>query len=115
MSWSHTQGAVPRTRRPHFHREPTGPPRKGLAPALSATPEGSAVESRQDLAVVSAAMAELPEDLRAPVALVCIDGLSYKQAAEITGVPIGTVMSRLARARRELHARLHAPVTARGA
>jgi RNA polymerase sigma-70 factor, ECF subfamily len=38
--------------------------------------------------------------------LVCIDGASYKEAAEITGTPIGTVMSRLARARRELHERL---------
>ena len=40
------------------------------------------------------------------IALVCIDGLSYKEAAEITQTPIGTVMSRLARARRELHARV---------
>ena len=85
------------------------------AEEISGSDGRNVVESRQDLAAVSAAMAELPEDLRAPVALVCIDGLSYKQAAEITGVPIGTVMSRLARARRELHARLHAPVTARGA
>ena len=62
-------------------------------------------------------MAELPEDQRALVALVCIDGLSYKEAAEIIGAPIGTVMSRLARARRELYERLHAPraATARGA
>jgi RNA polymerase sigma-70 factor, ECF subfamily len=62
------------------------------------------VENRLSLAAVSAAMAKLPEDQRLLVALVCIDGVSYKQAAEITGVPIGTVMSRLARARRQLHA-----------
>jgi RNA polymerase sigma-70 factor, ECF subfamily len=75
------------------------------------------VESRRDLAAVGAAMAELPEDQRALVALVCIDGLSYKEAAKITGTPIGTVMSHLARARRELYARLHVPrtATARGA
>jgi RNA polymerase sigma-70 factor (ECF subfamily) len=66
------------------------------------------VESRLNLAAVAAAMAKLPEDQRVLVALVCIDGLSYKEAAEITGSPIGTVMSRLARARRELHARLEA-------
>jgi RNA polymerase sigma-70 factor, ECF subfamily len=69
----------------------------------------SVVESRLDLAAVAAAMTKLPEDQRVLVALVCIDGLSYKEAAEITGAPIGTVMSRLARARRELHSRLEAP------
>jgi RNA polymerase sigma-70 factor (ECF subfamily) len=70
-------------------------------------PDGRDVmESRLSLAAVSEAMAQLPEDQRVLVALVCIDGLSYKEAAEITGAPIGTVMSRLARARRQLHARL---------
>lgn len=70
-------------------------------------PDGrDVVESRLSLVAVSAAMAELPEDQRVLVALVCIDGLSYKEAAEITGAPIGTVMSRLARARRQLHVRL---------
>ena len=51
-------------------------------------------------------MGHLPAEQRVLIALVCIDGLSYKEAAEITQTPIGTVMSRLARARRELHARL---------
>ena len=51
-------------------------------------------------------MAHLADEQRMLIALVCIDGLSYKEAAEITDTPIGTVMSRLARARRELHARL---------
>jgi len=87
------------------------------AEEMSGSDGRKVVESRQDLAAVSAAMAELPEDQRTLVALVCIDGLSYKEAAEITGTPIGTVMSRLARARRELHARLQGPpaATARGA
>ena len=87
------------------------------AEEMSGSDGRKVVESRQDLAAVSAAMAELPEDQRALVALVCIDGLSYKEAAEITETPIGTVMSRLARARRELHARLQGPpaATARGA
>jgi RNA polymerase sigma-70 factor, ECF subfamily len=67
------------------------------------------VDSRLSLATVSAAMAELPEDQRVLVALVCIEGVSYKEAAELTGAPIGTVMSRLARARRQLHARLEGP------
>ena len=69
------------------------------------------VESRMSLAVVSAAMAQLPKDQRLLVALVCIEGVSYKEAAEITGAPIGTVMSRLARARRELHTRLEGPAS----
>lgn len=67
------------------------------------------IESRFTLKEVSEAMGHLPEDQRVLVALVCIDGLSYKEAAEITNVPIGTVMSRLARARRDLHGRLEAP------
>ena len=87
------------------------------AEEISGSDGRNVVESRQDLAAVGAAMAELPEDQRVLVALVCIDGLSYKEAAEITGTPIGTVMSRLARARRELHARLQGPsaATVRGA
>jgi RNA polymerase sigma-70 factor, ECF subfamily len=72
-----------------------------------AGPNGrSVVENRLTLDAVGAAMAYLPEEQRVLISLVCIDGLSYKEAAEVTQTPIGTVMSRLARARRELHARL---------
>jgi RNA polymerase sigma-70 factor, ECF subfamily len=77
------------------------------AAEVMAGPNGrSVVESRLTLDAVGAAMAYLPDDQRTLIALVCIDGHSYKEAAEITRTPIGTVMSRLARARRELHARL---------
>jgi RNA polymerase sigma-70 factor (ECF subfamily) len=76
------------------------------AEALAGPDGREVVESRLTLNAVSAAMAYLPNEQRMLIALVCIDGLSYKEAAEITETPIGTVMSRLARARRELHARL---------
>jgi RNA polymerase sigma-70 factor (ECF subfamily) len=67
------------------------------------------VESRLTLNAVSSAMDKLPPEQRVLVALVCVDGLSYKDASEVLNIPIGTVMSRLARARRELHARLEGP------
>jgi RNA polymerase sigma-70 factor (ECF subfamily) len=66
-------------------------------------------ESELTLQAVAAALGRLPAEQRAVVALVCIEGASYKEAAEIAGVPIGTVMSRLARARRALHDLLSRP------
>ena len=51
---------------------------------------------------VDQAMACLPEDQRLAVALVLIEGLPYKEAAQIIGVPMGTLTSRLARARQAL-------------
>jgi RNA polymerase sigma-70 factor, ECF subfamily len=48
---------------------------------------------------LSAVIAELPEEFREVLILRELEELSYRQIAEITGVPIGTVMSRLARAR----------------
>jgi len=55
---------------------------------------------------VEVAMTRLPEDQRAAVALVLIEGLSYKEAAHVMEVPIGTLTSRLARAREALQAML---------
>jgi RNA polymerase sigma-70 factor, ECF subfamily len=51
---------------------------------------------------VDQAMACLPEEQRLAVALVLIEGLPYKEAAQIIGVPMGTLTSRLARARQAL-------------
>lgn len=65
-------------------------------------------ESRITLSEVAGAIANLPPDQRIVVALVCVDGLSYKEAAEIVEVPIGTIMSWLARARVALGATLEA-------
>ena len=55
---------------------------------------------------VQKALAALPEEQRMAVALVLIEGLSYKEAAEVLEVPIGTVTSRLARGREALQAQL---------
>lgn len=52
--------------------------------------------------VVRAAIAQLPPEFREAIVLREMEGLAYKEIAEITGVRIGTVMSRLARGRRDL-------------
>lgn len=62
--------------------------------------------SPSDLLAVQDALASLPEEQRIAVALVLIEGLSYKEAADVLAVPIGTVTSRLARGREALQASL---------
>jgi RNA polymerase sigma-70 factor (ECF subfamily) len=52
------------------------------------------------------ALASLPEDQQTVLALVSIEGLSYAEAAKVMNVPVGTVMSRLARARRAVAAQV---------
>ncbi|HZS65080.1 MAG TPA: sigma factor-like helix-turn-helix DNA-binding protein, partial [Xanthobacteraceae bacterium] len=51
-------------------------------------------------------LASLAEEQRSVLLLVVLEGLSYREVAEVQGVPIGTVMSRLARARAQLKAYL---------
>jgi RNA polymerase sigma-70 factor, ECF subfamily len=63
--------------------------------------EGTAL-SRLVLAEVQQAIDRLPEEQREVLVLVCVEDLAYREAAEVLGVPLGTVMSRLARARRRL-------------
>ncbi len=58
--------------------------------------------SKLTLADVERAIAELPAEQREVLVLVCVEDLAYREAAEILGVPIGTVMSRLARARKRI-------------
>lgn len=64
------------------------------------------VEARMALREVQAAMAVLPAEQRMALLLVTVEGLSYREAAEVAAVPVGTIMSRLARARVALLAKL---------
>ena len=57
---------------------------------------------RADADVLRAALETLPLEFREAIVLRELEGLSYKEIAEVAGVPVGTVMSRLARARRQL-------------
>jgi RNA polymerase sigma-70 factor (ECF subfamily) len=58
---------------------------------------------------VQSALARLPEDQRLAVSLVLVEGLAYKDAADVLEVPIGTLTSRLARGREALQAMLRLP------
>lgn len=62
------------------------------------------LERKGTIEAVRAAIEALPVDFRDVVVLREMDGLPYKEIAEVTGAPIGTVMSRLARARQHLSA-----------
>ena len=64
-------------------------------------------ESRLTLNEVNRGIQRLSADQQVLIALVCVDGLSYKEAADVLDLPIGTVMSRLARARRALYIGIH--------
>jgi RNA polymerase sigma-70 factor, ECF subfamily len=60
------------------------------------------VEAQLTLKSVAQAIRELPDEHREVLILVCVEELSYRETAELLGIPIGTVMSRLARARKNL-------------
>jgi len=72
------------------------------------------VEARLALDEVRRAVDRLPADQRIALLLVTVDGLSYKEAAEVVRVPVGTIMSRLARARIALLQQLEAGGAMRG-
>ncbi|MGL4404334.1 MAG: RNA polymerase sigma factor [Notoacmeibacter sp.] len=78
---------------------------QGITIDIADVPEASVVDGVQQMESLElmkrtqVAMADLPDDQREVIMLVCVDDLTYREAAEIIGVPIGTVMSRLARAR----------------
>jgi RNA polymerase sigma-70 factor (ECF subfamily) len=68
----------------------------------NADASGTEAEARD----IARALATLVEEQRSVLLLVMLEGLSYREVADIQGVPIGTVMSRLARARAHVKASL---------
>lgn len=71
---------------------------------------GEALMEREiDRLSTEAALARLPQDQRLAVVLVLVEGLSYKDAADVLEVPIGTLTSRLARGRETLQGMLRLP------
>jgi RNA polymerase sigma-70 factor (ECF subfamily) len=58
------------------------------------------------LANVRRALAHLPQQQRTALILICVDGMSYKEVAEILDIPLGVMTSRIARAREALHTQI---------
>jgi RNA polymerase sigma-70 factor, ECF subfamily len=77
-------------------REVSLPEDSGDHPAVNPT------DMNANLWSVSEAMDKLPEEQRLAVALVLVEGLSYKEASELLDIPMGTLTSRLARGRTAL-------------
>ena len=71
---------------------------QNLVPVLS----GAEALKRGDVKMVRESLEELPDEFREVIVLRDLEELSYKQIAEIIKAPLGTVMSRLARAREKL-------------
>ncbi|MEM6606439.1 MAG: sigma-70 family RNA polymerase sigma factor [Pseudomonadota bacterium] len=82
-------------------RHATGVIQAGEAVEVSPSAEVQS-EGERSLAAVKNALAALPEEQRLSLTLVAVEGKSYAEAAEILEVPIGTIMSRIARARKQL-------------
>jgi RNA polymerase sigma-70 factor (ECF subfamily) len=72
---------------------------EGVWDQIAGPPVLAEIEAREDLKQTWAAIKTLPEDQRQVLLLVTVEGFGYQAAADMLDVPIGTVMSRLARAR----------------
>jgi RNA polymerase sigma-70 factor (ECF subfamily) len=85
-----------------------------LVPENEAAEVGDTGTDRDiELWSIQSALDRLPEEQRLAVALVLIEGLSYREAAQVMEVPIGTLTSRLARGRMALQSMLADQVTTR--
>jgi RNA polymerase sigma-70 factor (ECF subfamily) len=84
-----------RNRLRSLSRRPTTVPVEDFDGALPSTPDVGGRDIERSLST-------LTEDQRAALLLVVLEGLTYREVADVQGVPIGTVMSRLARARAQI-------------
>ncbi len=69
----------------------------------------SGPEDRLELKQVLGLLANLPEELRAAILLVSVEGFAYADAARIMDIPVGTLMSRLSRGRKKLRILVETP------
>ncbi|MBV9122281.1 MAG: sigma-70 family RNA polymerase sigma factor, partial [Planctomycetes bacterium] len=76
--------------------------------AASMNPEAIALQS-EDRELLRRALEDLPVEFREVIVLRDLEGLTYKEIADIAAIPLGTVMSRLARARERLQGLLVRP------
>lgn len=81
-----------------YSQEEAAPDKLPVWQEAQASPEGLLLRA-QDNATIRRLIAELPEPFREAIVLREINDLSYQEIADVAGVPVGTVMSRLARAR----------------
>jgi RNA polymerase sigma factor (sigma-70 family) len=84
-------------------REPTTAFDETRHSAGSAAGPDAPLVASEERTLLRQALAELPDEFREAIVLRELEGLSYREIAAVTGAPIGTVMSRLARARERLH------------
>lgn len=77
----------------------------GIEPTSDETPE-SVLAAKEIAAVVSAALEALPEDLKQALSLREIEGMSYEEISALMSCPIGTVRSRIFRAREAISAKV---------
>jgi RNA polymerase sigma-70 factor (ECF subfamily) len=80
----------------------------GRKPKVLVMPSPKSVESAHEALEISEALDQLPADQRAVIVLAVVEGLTCREIAVILDVPIGTVMSRLSRARQAMREKLGA-------
>lgn len=83
----------------------------GELPEMSAAPNSDPAEMRD----IRRALEQLPAEQCEVLLLVAVEGLRYREAAEVLGLPVGTVMSRLARAREKMQSLLGGAANGAGA
>jgi len=97
-----------RRKRPELMRDPDETMSRMADESADAADAESQLMDQEFEAPVEQALAALPEKFRRVVELVDLNELSYQEAADALGIPVGTVMSRLHRARRNIRQHLEA-------